>query len=196
MRHLTELMTTTTTVSILTLSAAALFWVGCSTAKGDYQTAPYTSTKTEGTFEIRSYPALTVASTSAKDQGRDGRFMKLFGYISGKNETKEKIEMTTPVFMEGDEMAFVMPEEVAKKGAPNAAGPDVKVSTKPARTMAVYRYSGWSNEKMEAAAKTKLVEWMKGQKLEPAGQPVVASYNPPWTLGPMRRNEILIPIKQ
>ncbi len=189
-------MTTTAIVSIVAVSASALLWVGCSTGNSGYQTAAYTSTKTEGTFEIRSYPAMTVASTVNNDQGRDGRFMKLFGYISGKNETKEKIAMTTPVFMEGNEMAFVMPEDVAKKGAPPAASPDVKVSTKPARTMAVYRYSGWSDSTKEAAAKAKLLEWMKSQNLVAAGEPVVAGYNPPWTLGPLRRNEILIPIKK
>jgi effector-binding domain-containing protein len=189
-------MTTTTCVTIITLAAVIVGVVGCSTGNSGYQTAPYTSTKTEGTFEIRSYPALTVASTSAKDQGKDGRFMKLFGYISGKNETKEKISMTTPVFMEGDEMAFVMPEAVAKQGAPKAASSDVNVTTKPARTMAVYRYSGWSDAKLEAAGKTKLLAWMKAQGLEATGTPVIAGYNPPWTLGPMRRNEILIPIKK
>jgi effector-binding domain-containing protein len=187
---------TKTTISLITLTTAALILVACSTAKGDYATAAYTVAKTEGTYEIRSYPALTVATTEATDKGRDGRFMKLFGYISGKNETKEKISMTTPVFMEGDEMAFVMPDDVAKKGAPNAPGTDVKISTKPARTMAVYRYSGWSNEKLEAEAKEKLVAWMKAQGLAATGPAVVAGYNPPWTLGPLRRNEILIPIKQ
>jgi effector-binding domain-containing protein len=189
-------MTTTAIVSIVALSAAALLWVGCSTGNSGYQTAAYTATKTEGTFEIRSYPAMTVATTANTDKGRDGRFMKLFGYISGKNESKEKIEMTTPVFMEGDEMAFVMPDAVAKKGAPKAAAADVNISTKPARTMAVYRYSGWSNSKLETAAKAKLLAWMKSQNLEAAGESVVAGYNPPWTLGPLRRNEILIPIKK
>ncbi len=188
-------MTTTAYITIFAISAVVLGLVGCSTGRS-YQTAPFSSVKTEGTFEIRSYPALTVATTSAKDQGKDGRFMKLFGYISGKNASSEKISMTTPVFMEGDEMAFVMPKAVAEQGAPKAASSDVTVLTKPARTMAVYRYSGWSDAKLEAAGKTKLLAWMKSQGLESAGIPVIAGYDPPWTLGPLRRNEILIPIKK
>jgi len=43
----------------------------------------------------------------------DGSFMRLFRFITGKNETKQKTAMTTPVFMSGSgsnaTMAFVLP---------------------------------------------------------------------------------------
>lgn len=183
--------------SALTLGVTLLLIPSCASVKATEETAPYTAEKSEGKFEIRQYPEIKIASTSVKEgeKNRDPRFMRLFGYISGKNESKEKIEMTTPVFMNGPEMQFVMPKVVAEKGAPAASNPDVKIGTIPARKVAVFRYSGWSNAKMEAAATEKLRTWIKEQKLEATGEPTTAVYNPPWTLGPLRRNEILIPIK-
>lgn len=192
-------MTMSTSCTLgLVASIGILFLVaGCASTKATEETAPFTSVKTEGTFEIRSYPEIKIASTSDKEgeASRDQRFMKLFGYIQGKNKGEQKIEMTTPVFMEGKDMIFVMPKAVAEKGAPESTNPDVKVGTIPARKVAVYRYSGWSNAKVEEESIEKLKAWIKDQKLEAIGEPSKAFYNPPWTLGPMRRNEILIPIK-
>jgi hypothetical protein len=36
--------------------------------------------------------------------------------------------------------------------------------------------------------------WLEQKALQPTGPAQVAGYNPPWTLPPYRRNEILIPI--
>ena len=192
-------MTTTTCITIITLAAVILGVVGCSTGNSGYQTAPYTSTRTEGTFEIRSYPALTVASTSAKDQGKDGRFMKLFGYISGKNERSEKISMTTPVFMARDgteeKMSFVVPEKVAVAGAPAPAAGDVKIESIPAGRFAVLRFTGAQSAAKEQAALAELRAWMAAEKLEASGEPVFAYFDPPWTPGPLRRNEVMLRLK-
>ena len=74
--------------------------------------------RTDGKFELRDYPAMAVVETptirSAK--GGDGSFMRLFRFISGGNAAKEKISMTTPVFMSGNDtnatMAFVLPAKL------------------------------------------------------------------------------------
>lgn len=54
--------------------------------------------------------------------------MRLFQYISGSNEAKQKIAMTTPGLIEGElgksdvSMGFVMPKEVAAAEAPDPKG--------------------------------------------------------------------------
>ena len=107
--------------------------------------------------------------------------MRLFRFISGGNERQEKISMTVPVLMSGTSsgtMSFVVPNSVAKQGIPQPSDPNVTVTTiNPARS--------------EAAA-TQLLEWCKMQKLAVSGAPFFASYNPPWTPGFLRRNEVLI----
>ena len=96
------------------------------TTRAGYESAEYKVIESDGSFEVREYPDLMLVATDSKmdSQGRDGSFMRLFQYISGANEAEQKIAMTTPVFMEGEigksdvSMGFVMPKEVAAKGAP------------------------------------------------------------------------------
>ena len=55
--------------------------------------------------------------------GVDNGFMRLFHFITGSNEAKQKIAMTTPVFMSGSDsnntMAFVMPAKMKAAEVPN-----------------------------------------------------------------------------
>jgi len=68
---------------IVVFSVAGVFVFNRTTRVG-YESAQYT----------------VVATTTRIDaQGRDGSFMKLFRYISGANESDQKISMTTPVLM-------------------------------------------------------------------------------------------------
>ena len=55
----------------------------------------YTVVKKTDVYEIRFYPERLVVESIYNSTG--GTFRKLFNYISGANNTSEKIEMTTPV---------------------------------------------------------------------------------------------------
>ena len=103
--------------------------------RAGYESAEYTVVEKDGNIEIREYPDLMLASvdTSIDSQGRDGSFMKLFRYISGANESDQKIAMTTRVFME-DEVAgsngnkgFVLPKQVAATCVPNPEAPALHI---------------------------------------------------------------------
>ena len=162
-----------------------------------YESPEYTIVRRDGEFEIRDYPALTVVSTPMQHRGADGSFMKLFRYISGRNEKVQKISMTTPVFMTGTEsgtMSFVVPKEVARKGAPTPSNPEVSLHEFTAARYAVYRFSGSGRSGPSEKAAAKLLAWAESQHLHTAGSALFAYYNPPWTPGFMRRNEVLIRI--
>lgn len=170
------------------------------TARGAYETAEYSVVEQESPFEIREYPALTLVSTGMKAelQGSDGSFMRLFRYITGANEQNQEIAMTTPVFMEGmanssqGEMGFVLPREIAKQGAPKPSDGAVQIHTRPAGRFAVIRFAGRLDQESVASAEKKLREWIakKGWTARPETE--FAGYDPPWTPGPLRRNEVLI----
>lgn len=167
-----------------------------------YETAPYTVVTQNGDFEIRDYPDLVVVTTPMKTNSwkSSDSFQRLFGYISGENESAKKISMTTPVFTRQDgskrSMSFVVSQELAKQGAPSAVNDQVQVETIPGGHFAVYRFSGsWSPERFEQG-KQILAQWLKDKGLEPIGEPVIAGYDPPFTPNFLRRNEVLVRVRK
>lgn len=177
-------------------------------ARAAYESAEYKVVTSDGKFEVREYPDLMLVSTTTNmdAQGRDGSFMKLFRYISGANESDKKISMTTPVFMENDkadsavQMGFVMPKQVAVDGVPAPTVEGLDVRKRVGGRFAVLRFSGQLNAKVAKESEAKLRNWMatKGlvadDSVESSGVET-AGYDPPFTPGPLRRNEVLIRLK-
>lgn len=173
------------------------------TARAGYESAEYKVVESDGNIEIREYPDLMLAATDSKmdSQGRDGSFMRLFRYISGANEEDQKIAMTTPVFMEGEvggkdvSMGFVMPKEIATEGVPQPKGEGVEIRKREGGRFAVIRFSGRLDSRVAREQEAKLREWMKSRGLEGETKTEAAGYDPPFTPGPLRRNEVLIRLK-
>jgi len=184
---------------ILGLSASAwLVATGCGTVRGGYASAPYQVMRANGKFELRDYPALTLVETPTArgSDGSDGSFMRLFRFITGRNEAKQKIAMTTPVFMSGGEtnatMAFVMPATMKASEVPKPAEPTVTVRELAAGRFAVLRYSGGRNARNEAGSLARLRAWMKAEGLEERSNPIYGYFDPPWTPAFLRRNEVML----
>ena len=189
-------------IGSITLLSVVLF--GWQLFAGDgYESAEYTVVKADGKFEIREYPELTLVKTKMKayGNGSDGSFMRLFRYISGDNESKQKVAMTTPVFMEAagesedGKMSFVVPKEVAADSVPIPSNQAVEIAKRPSGKYAVIRFNGRMNQRSIDDAETKLREWIADNDLTPSSDYEFAGYDPPWTPGLFRRNEILIPLK-
>ncbi|MEO1527562.1 MAG: heme-binding protein [Planctomycetota bacterium] len=167
-----------------------------------YESAAYTVLQSEGDFEVREYPELLVAVTPSQvnEQGRDGSFMRLFRYISGGNSEEQKIAMTTPVLMResADEasgaMSFVMPADVQLDAAPAPTADQVEIRRRAAGRFAVVRFSGRLDESTSNLNEYTLREWMADRGLIGERFAETAAYDPPFTPGPLRRNEVLIRI--
>ncbi|QDT89283.1 SOUL family heme-binding protein [Gimesia algae] len=182
-----------------------LFYFGWKlTARNAYESARYTVIETDGSYQIREYPDLMLVSTDSKAQAvdRDGRFMRLFRYIDGANQQEQKVSMTTPVFMDPEnkpsdrQMSFVIPQQTAAQGIPVPTGENVRIQQRKGGRFAVYRFSGRMNQATTAKAEQKLQDWMKQKGLSQTGSVESAGYDPPWTPGPLRRNEVLIRLVQ
>lgn len=193
---------------IILTALVGLIGVGVTTwamaARAVYESAEYKVIESDGKIEIREYPDLMLVSTRSEmdSQGRDGSFMRLFQYISGANEDQKKIAMTTPVFMEGKtgdanvSMGFVMPKEVAADGVPEPKGAGVEIRKREGGRFAVIRFSGRLDKQLAREQEAKLREWMEVKGLEGAATSEAAGYDPPFTPLRLRRNEVLIRLKQ
>ncbi len=174
------------------------------TARGAYESAEYTVIQSVGPFEIREYPDLMMATTDMQfeSQGDDGSFMRLFRYISGANDDNQKVAMTTPVFMEAEDsdsqgqMGFVLPKKVAEQRIPEPSSENVQINKRAGGRFAVIRFAGRVNRESVASAEEELRKWMKDEGFVGTGDAESAGYDPPWTPGPLRRNEVLIRLSQ
>lgn len=174
--------------------------IALASCRGYYQTAPFTTEPPASTIlEIRHYPTLAIATTSMGDPSGNNAFGQLFRYISGDNTAKQKIPMTTPVFT-GDlgekklEMAFVMPPSLTNP--PPASSTAVAVRTLPPGTFAVLRFRGLRSASNESNALVRARALLQQTAWRETGTPYFAYYDPPWIVGPLRRNEVLIPVSK
>ena len=169
------------------------------TSRAGYESAPCQVVRASGKFEVREYPALQVVETpmaAGRRDGGDGSFMRLFRFISGGNAAQQKIAMTTPVFMSGSDsnatMAFVLPANLKAEAVPKPTDAAVTVRELPAGWFAVLRFSGGRSAKRDAEALDRLRAWMQAEALKPLSPPVYAYFDPPWTPGFLRRNEVMV----
>ena len=186
------------TAAVVLVTVGFLVWK--LTARNTYEAAEYRVVESDGVIELREYPDLMLASTPMKAtaDGDDSSFMRLFGYISGGNSADQKIAMTVPVFMARDatnsdsSMGFVVPKQVAADGIPTPARDQVQIRQRKGGRFAVIQFSGRLSQSVVAEKECVLRSWMDEQGLRGTPSAETAGYDPPWTPGPLRRNEVLI----
>ncbi len=186
---------------LILIVAVGLVLAGCKTTRAGYESAPYTVVRSSGKVEVRDYPALTVVQTpmTSGGSGADGSFNRLFRFTTGSNDAKQKIAMTTPVFMSGSgtnvAMAFVMPAKFKTRDVPKPKDEQLRVRELEAGRFAVLRYSGGRNPDNEAQSLERLRTWMKAEGLRELSPPIYGYFDPPWTPAFLRRNEVMVRIE-
>jgi len=176
------------------------------------ETPDYKVVQKQGAFEVRDYPAQTVAEVVVEgDQQsavRDG-FRRLASYIFGANSGDQKIAMTAPVaqspVMSGPittsalgaerwTVRFDMPRSHDLANLPKPKNDAIRLLTLPPARIAAVRFSGLMSNSAAAKETAELLTYIKTSGLKASGPPTLAQYDPPWTLWFMRRNEVLIPV--
>jgi effector-binding domain-containing protein len=174
------------------------------------QNVKYEVVKKLGKVEIRRYPKIVIAKVANSEADNFGL---LFKFISGNNVQKEKVQMTAPVvtqnasqeikmtapvlsdFSNQGYMAFVMPAEFSLETTPLPLDNRVTIKEVPSRLVAVLRFSGsWSEAHFEEKSK-ELLQELANAKVKTAGKVFSMLYNPPFTPGFLRRNEVAIEVK-
>ncbi len=163
----------------------------------------YALVREDGDFSLRDYPALVVAEvTSRGDRQRasGASFRRLAAYIFAQDRPAggEPIAMTAPVIQQDTgagtwRMRFVMPAQYTLATLPPAPA-DITLAEVPARRMAAVRFSGNGGTAQLAARKASLRRWLATQGIAATGEAEYAFYDAPMVPGPLRRNEVLIPV--
>ena len=158
--------------------------------------------KTES-YEIRKYGPIIVAETKVdadfEDAGNQA-FRILAGYIFGGNKSKTKIAMTAPVSLSkssgGFLVQFTMPKEYTLETLPIPNGARINLRQMPARTVAVFTYSGFWSESRYLEKLEEFQMALKKNAVLTKGAPEFARYNSPFQIWFLRRNEIWLEVTE
>ena len=158
-----------------------------------YEEPPFNIVYQTDVYEIRHYvDRLAIQATYTK---QNSSFRNLFNYISGANTNSEKVKMTIPVteFEKSSEMVmqFYLPSKFTMQTAPIPTDPRVELVTVVEGYYAVIKYSGRLTDKNFDKHKKILKENLLADKIEIIGPAIKATYNGPFTLPILRRNEAM-----
>lgn len=172
----------------------------------------YKVDRQDGAIEIRWYPPMIAAETIVQGERKPAineGFRRIAGYIFGDNKPREKIAMTAPVEQQRQKIAmtapvteqgqngewtvrFIMPKSWSMEKLPVPLNDRVTLKPIPAHRTLVIRFSGFASDGTIKAKTEELKEYAEEHGLTTVGEPVLAFYNPPWTLPFLRRNEIML----
>lgn len=156
--------------------------------------------------------------SGSSEAARNRGFQRLAGYIFGGNAARTSIAMTAPVAQGAGDVAsgrsqsiamtapvaqgaagqdrwtiqFFMPADYTMESLPVPRDPAVVLARVPAETYAVLRFSGLGSARAVADKEAELDAALTGSGWTSVGEPVVWFYDPPWTLPPLRRNEVAV----
>ena len=170
----------------------------------------YRALRTDGDFQIRSYPEIVIAETIVHGPRRralsDG-FRRLSDYLFAKSRPGEPLAMTVPVVQDaGDPMAsdpplydddleggwrtrFVMPAGRATDDLPEPPD-EIELMAIAPRRVAVVSFAGRPDDRDLAGQEDRLRGWLARHGEKSEAEPEYAFYNSPMIPGPLRRNEV------
>jgi len=158
-------------------------------------------------IEIRHYAPRTAVEAPIL-QGNEGEaFGRLFRYITGANATERTVPMTVPVERSqqmiamtvpvetgqaAQTMRFFLPESVVASGVPAPTDPRLRIVSLPDIVLAVIQYSGTATPAARDLQTARLRRALGQAGKVAEGAPLYFSYDPPFTIPFLRRNEVAL----
>jgi hypothetical protein len=198
-----------------------LWFTGCSVfGIRDTPEPPYKVVTQLGSVVVRQYGPRIVAETTVKGDeitARSRGFRTLAGYIFGANHTHAEVAMTAPVVQAPGrgtttidmtapvvqqarapdlwDIRFFMPANFTLATLPVPDDDTIRLTEQEPETYAVLRFSGFASAQVVQDKTMDLLAALKESDWTPTGAPVVWFYDPPWTLPPLRRNEVAVSVR-
>ncbi|PSR98512.1 Heme-binding-like protein [Actinidia chinensis var. chinensis] len=192
----------------------------------DLETVKFTVLSRRDQYEIRKVEPYFIAETTMPGKygfdfnGASQSFNILAEYLFGKNTTKERMEMTTPVLtrksggermemttpvitrkLEDEDkwqMSFVMPSKYGSN-LPLPKDPSVRIREVPSKIVAVAAFSGFVTDEEVTRRESILRDALKNDpqfQVNEGASVEVAQYNPPFALPFTRRNEVALEVER
>ena len=188
---------------------ALLAYLTASVPAMSYEEPEYSIVKKTDVYEVRQYKKRTVAEVTY--EGEDSGFRVLFDYISGANKGSKEVEMTIPVTQSKEidmtvpvtqsttdgkmSMRFFLPMQYSKQNAPEPNDERVRIIDLPVEYFAVISYPGFASDGNFEEHYTELRAALDKDGMVIKGPPIRATYNSPFTLPFLRRNEAMYPLE-
>jgi len=177
----------------------------------------YAVVSVKNNIEVRDYAPMIVAeveATGEREEAITKGFSILADYIFGNNKSSSKVAMTAPVTQQESrklamtapvtqqnvdgkwQVRFMMPSNYNLSSLPQPNNAAIQLNEVPSKRFVVIRFSGIPTESVLKKNLEKLQDHIRDEKIKTVTEPTYAFYNPPWTLPPMRRTEIMIEISK
>jgi hypothetical protein len=171
----------------------------------------YRIESSDGSIEVRSYGPMIAAEAVVEGERKAAigeGFRIIAAYIFGANKPNARIPMTAPVQQQQQTIPmtapvtqratgnawtvrFIMPKSSTMESLPVPSDPRVRLRPIPARRFVALEFSGIASNGAIARRTDELRRYAADHKLSTTGEPLLAFYNPPWTLPFLRRNEVM-----
>jgi hypothetical protein len=213
MKRKTVMLTTIiATLALILIGLLAWSIVG---SRGEQPKYAVVSVKND--IEVRDYAPMIVAeveATGEREEAITKGFSILADYIFGNNKSSSKVAMTAPVTQQESrkiamtapvtqqnvdgkwQVRFMMPSNYNLSSLPQPNNAAIQLNEVPSKRIVVIRFSGIPTESVLKKNLEKLQDHIRDEKIKTVTEPTYAFYNPPWTLPPMRRTEIMIEISK
>jgi len=167
--------------------------------EGSYRSSVYAGFRVLADYIFgANQPRQEIAMTAPVGAQRAGERIAMTAPV-GAQRAGERIAMTAPVGAIRDREAwvitFTMPREHTLDSLPAPRDTRVELHALPEQRVAVSSFSGWAWEGRTQRRIDELLRSVEAEGLVPVGEPVIAQYDPPWTVPFLRRNEILVQLE-
>ena len=178
--------------------------------RGTYEQPAYRVVQVlEPGIEIRAYGPRVAVETPVADGGESAAFERLFRYIAGANTAGRDVAMTAPVEQAPRRVAMTVPVELSggagamrfflpaslASDPPVPTEPEVRIVRLPAVTLGVVRFSGVAGASVRERQVARLRGALARAGRATAGEPTLFSYDPPFALPFVRRNEVALAVR-
>lgn len=203
----------TAIISVATIVLGGLLAWSVIGSRGEQ--SKYQVVSKSGDIELRDYAPRIIAeveTTGEREEAITQGFKILADYIFGNNKSRVKVSMTAPVTQQPSEkiamtapvtqknidgkwqVRFMMPSNYDMASLPQPNDDKIQIKEIPRKRYAIIRFSGLPTQDILKEKLQQLQEFVQVSKMEQISEPTYAFFNPPWTLPPMRRTEIMIEI--